>query len=177
MEYLQIRHFAKVRLQKMKGYLQIRPFAKVRLQKMKGYLQIHPFAIKYDILTYCNTLAKGCIYIKVIIMKKISYLKLWKIYRNIILMTIKLMKQNSTSKCFLLEKGKCLNFKVSFLDMYILQIRPFAIRRFSLSLYITSTAKLSHTLISIESLQHLPSPEKSDTDLLPYHLKCIFAPK
>ena len=39
------------------------------------------------------------------------------------------MKQNSTSKCFLLEKGKCSNFKVIFLDMYILQIRPFAIRR------------------------------------------------
>ena len=40
-------------------------------------------------------------------------------------MTIQLMKQNSTSKCFLLEKGKCSNFKVIFLDMYILQIRPF----------------------------------------------------
>ena len=39
------------------------------------------------------------------------------------------MKQNSTSKCFLLEKGKCSNFKVIFLDMYILQIRPFAIWR------------------------------------------------
>ena len=44
--YLQIHPFAKVRLQNMKGYLQIRPFAKVRLQNMKGYLQIHPFAIK-----------------------------------------------------------------------------------------------------------------------------------
>ena len=44
--YLQIRPFAKVRLQKMTGYLQIRPFAKVRLQNMKGYLQIHRFAIK-----------------------------------------------------------------------------------------------------------------------------------
>ena len=48
-------------------------------------------------------------------------------------MTIQLMKQNSTSKCFLLEKGTCSNFKVIFLDMYILQIRPFAIRRPPLS--------------------------------------------
>ena len=30
---------------------------------------------------------------------------------------------------FSVGKGKCSNFKVIFLDMYILQIRPFAIRR------------------------------------------------
>ena len=38
-------------------------------------------------------------------MKKISYLKLWKLYRNIILMTIQLMKQKFNIQMFLLEKG------------------------------------------------------------------------
>ena len=70
--YLQIRPFAKVRLQKMTGYLQIRPFAKVRLQNMKGYLQIHPFAIMIRYIKILQYVGKGCIYIKVIIMKKIS---------------------------------------------------------------------------------------------------------